>query len=198
MARSPVISLIDNNDSFTFNVYQYLLGTGAEVLVLPCDGLRPDHPELAQCDGIVISPGPGAPSQARAARAVLARYQGQKPILGICLGHQVIAEHFGARVERARRVMHGKVSNITHDGKGVYAGLPTRFLVARYHSLIATPESLPGDLQISSQCQAPDGHLEIMGLRHHRWPIEGIQFHPEAIQSEHGQTLLANFTQSCR
>ncbi|WP_078059467.1 anthranilate synthase component II [Tropicimonas marinistellae] len=195
--RKPHLVLVDNNDSFTFNVFQYLQLAGAHVTVRNCDEISPGDADFDTCDGIVISPGPGAPREATASAAILARHRGSRPILGICLGHQIIAEHFGARVVRAERVMHGKVSRITHCGAGLFRNLPQGFSVARYHSLIAEDGPLPAGLRISCHCLSPGGQLEIMGLAHDAEQIHGVQFHPEAIQTEHGLDLLGNFVALC-
>jgi anthranilate synthase/aminodeoxychorismate synthase-like glutamine amidotransferase len=184
-----VILIIDNYDSFTYNLVQYLGEFGAELKVVRNDALNVDRIEELRPDRIVISPGPGAPDQAGVSLAVIRRLGENVPILGVCLGHQAIGQAFGATVSRAKRQMHGKTSPITHDGRGAFQGLPVPFNATRYHSLAVLRETVPPDLEISAH--ADDG--EIMGLRHRRWPVEGVQFHPESILTEHGKTMLRNF-----
>jgi anthranilate synthase component 2 len=181
--------MIDNYDSFTYNLVQYLGELGEDVRTV-----RNDATDLAGIEAIapariVISPGPCTPTEAGISLAVLAHFAGRVPILGVCLGHQAIGQAFGGRIVRARRVMHGKVDRIETTGVGVFAGLPTRFDVVRYHSLAIERETLPAELEITAWTD--DG--EIMGVRHRRHPIEGVQFHPESIASEHGHALLRNF-----
>ncbi len=184
-----MIVMIDNYDSFTYNLVQYLGELGAEVSVFRNDeitvheiaALRPSH--------VVVSPGPCAPDQAGVTLEAIERLAGLVPLLGVCLGHQAIGQAFGGRVVRARQVMHGKVSRIEHDGKGVFASLPDGFIATRYHSLAVERESLPDCLEITAHAQ--DG--EIMGLRHRSLPVEGVQFHPEALLTEHGHRMLQNF-----
>ena len=185
-----MILLLDNYDSFTFNLYQALSELGAEVLVRRNDMVTVgDVEELApMLDGIVISPGPCTPSEAGISVPLVRRLAGTVPILGVCLGHQAIGEAFGGRITRAPRLMHGKVSMIAHDGAGVFAGLPNPFQATRYHSLIVERSTLPSELEITAEA---DGL--IMGLRHHTLPVEGVQFHPESILTPSGNDLLANF-----
>jgi anthranilate synthase/aminodeoxychorismate synthase-like glutamine amidotransferase len=184
-----MILLIDNYDSFTYNLYQYLAELGADVLVRRNDTISvSDVVELAP-DGIVVSPGPCTPRQAGISVPLIRELAGQIPILGVCLGHQAIAEAFGGRVIRAPRLMHGKTSSIYHDGHGVFAGLPCPFVATRYHSLIAEEASLPDRLKVSARSE--DGL--IMGLRDHSGLVEGVQFHPESILTEAGKELLRNF-----
>jgi anthranilate synthase component 2 len=185
-----MILLLDNYDSFTFNLYQALSELGAEVLVRRNDMVTVgDVEELApMLDGIVISPGPCTPSEAGISVQLVRRLAGTVPILGVCLGHQAIGEAFGGRITRAPRLMHGKVSMIAHDGAGVFAGLPNPFQATRYHSLIVERSTLPSELEITAEA---DGL--VMGLRHRTLPVEGVQFHPESILTPSGNDLLANF-----
>ncbi|MER1976782.1 aminodeoxychorismate synthase component 2 [Pseudocitrobacter faecalis] len=184
-----MILLIDNYDSFTWNLYQYFCELGAEVLVK-----RNDDITLAQIDvlnpaKIVISPGPCTPDEAGISLAVIRHYAGKTPLLGVCLGHQAIAQAFGARIVRAQKVMHGKTSPITHNGQGVFQGLNNPLTVTRYHSLLIEPATLPENFEVTARSESG----EIMGIRHRLWDLEGVQFHPESILSEQGHALLANF-----
>ena len=184
-----MILLIDNYDSFTWNLYQYFCELGAEVLVK-----RNDDITLAQIDvlnpaKIVISPGPCTPDEAGISLAVIRHYAGKTPLLGVCLGHQAIAQAFGARIVRAQKVMHGKTSPITHSGQGVFQGLNNPLTVTRYHSLLIEPATLPENFEVTARSESG----EIMGIRHRQWDLEGVQFHPESILSEQGHALLANF-----
>ena len=185
-----MILLLDNYDSFTFNLYQALSELGAEVLVRRNDMVTVDDVEglVPMLDGIVISPGPCTPGEAGISVPLVRRLAGTVPILGVCLGHQAIAEAFGGRITRAPRLMHGKVSMIAHDGAGVFAGLPNPFQATRYHSLIVERSTLPSELEITAEA---DGL--VMGLRHRTLPVEGVQFHPESILTPTGNDLLANF-----
>jgi len=186
--------MIDNYDSFTWNLVQYFGELGVEVKVLRNDAvdvagiraLRPAH--------IVISPGPCTPNEAGVSLQVLRELGGSVPILGVCLGHQAIGQAFGGTVVRAPQIMHGKTSRIRHAGAGVFAGLPDGFTATRYHSLVVALESLPDCLEVSAWSEYPDGTREaIMGLRHKTLPIQGVQFHPESILTQHGHALLRNF-----
>ena len=184
-----MILLIDNYDSFTWNLYQYFCELGAEVLVK-----RNDDITLAQIDAlnpakIVISPGPCTPDDAGISLEVIRHYAGKTPLLGVCLGHQAIAQAFGARIVRAKKVMHGKTSPITHNGQGVFQGLNNPLTVTRYHSLLIDPNTLPETFEVTARSESG----EIMGIRHRQWDLEGVQFHPESILSEQGHALLANF-----
>lgn len=185
-----MILLIDNYDSFTYNIVQYLAELGAEVVVHRNDALTLADIEQLAPAGIVISPGPGTPDDAGISLAVIERFAGQVPILGVCLGEQSIAQVFGGQVVRAPYLMHGRTSEIHHDGRGVFAELPNPFTATRYHSLVVDRESLPDCLEISAWTE--DGL--IMGLRHRHLPgVEGVQFHPESILTEAGKPLLGNF-----
>jgi len=186
--------MIDNYDSFTFNVVQYLGELGAEVKVVRNDELTVEQIEALQPERIVISPGPCTPNEAGVSVPVLRHFAGKLPILGICLGHQSIGQAFGGEVVRARQVMHGKTSLVFHQQLGVFAGLNNPLTVTRYHSLVVRRESLPDCLEITAWTQHEDSSVdEIMGLRHRQYMIEGVQFHPESILTEQGHELLANF-----
>jgi anthranilate synthase component 2 len=185
-----MILLLDNYDSFTFNLYQALSELGADVLVRRNDMVTVADVErlVPTLDGIVISPGPCTPGEAGISVPLVRRLAGTVPILGVCLGHQAIGAAFGGRIIRAPRLMHGKVSMIAHDGAGVFAGLPNPFQATRYHSLIVDRSTLPSELEITAEA---DGL--VMGLRHRTMPVEGVQFHPESILTPTGNDLLANF-----
>jgi anthranilate synthase component 2 len=189
-----MLLLIDNYDSFTYNLAQYLGELGAEVHVYRNDALTLEQIAAWQPQHLVISPGPCTPSEAGISVAAIERFAGQFPILGVCLGHQAIGQAFGGRVVRAQRVMHGKLSAVAHDGRGVFHELPSPLTVTRYHSLAIERASLPACLEISAT--AEDG--EIMGVRHRELAVEGVQFHPEAILTEHGHALLRNFLERAR
>ena len=184
-----MLLLIDNYDSFTYNLAQYLGELGADVHVYRNDALTLEQVAAWQPERIVISPGPCTPAEAGISVPLVQRFAGAIPILGVCLGHQAIGQAFGARVVRAARVMHGKLSPVSHEGDGVFSGLPSPFTVTRYHSLALERDSMPACLDITAV--ADDG--EIMGVRHREHAVEGVQFHPEAILTEHGHALLANF-----
>jgi anthranilate synthase component 2 len=184
-----MLLMIDNYDSFTWNLVQYFGELGADVHVHRNDAITLEQIEAWQPDRIVISPGPCTPREAGVSVPVIERFAGRIPILGVCLGHQAIGQAFGGRIVRAQRVMHGKLSVVTHDGRGVFAGVPSPLAVTRYHSLAIEPATLPACLEVSAT--AEDG--EIMGARHRTLAVEGVQFHPEAFLTEHGHALLANF-----
>ena len=184
-----MILVIDNYDSFTYNLVQYLGELGATLEVVRNDALDVDAVVKLAPERIVISPGPGNPDQAGVSLEVIRRLGPTTPILGVCLGHQAIGQAFGATVARARVQMHGKTSEIHHDGRGVFAGLSNPFVATRYHSLVVLPDTVPADLEATAR--AEDG--EVMGLRHRRYPVEGVQFHPESILTVEGKRLLANF-----
>ena len=195
-----MLLLIDNYDSFTFNLAQYLGELGEDVKVVRNDALDLAGIRALAPARIVISPGPGTPDDAGVSLALLQGSQGEVPILGVCLGHQAIGQAFGGRVVRAKSIMHGKTSPIHHRNEGVFAGLTNPFEATRYHSLVVERGSLPECLDVTAWTQTEDGELdEIMGLRHKSLPIEGVQFHPESILTRHGHDLLRNFlTASCR
>jgi anthranilate synthase component 2 len=184
-----MLLMIDNYDSFTWNLVQYFGELGADVHVHRNDAITLEQIEAWQPERIVISPGPCTPREAGVSVPVIERFAGRIPILGVCLGHQAIGQAFGGRIVRAQRVMHGKLSVVTHDGRGVFAGVPSPLAVTRYHSLAIEPATLPACLEVSAT--AEDG--EIMGARHRTLAVEGVQFHPEAFLTEHGHALLANF-----
>lgn len=189
-----MLLMIDNYDSFTWNVVQYLGELGAEVKVVRNDELSVAQIEALQPERIVISPGPCTPNEAGVSVPVLKYFAGKLPILGICLGHQSIGQAFGGEVVRARQVMHGKTSPVHHTGAGVFAGLNNPLTVTRYHSLVVQLSNLPECLEMTAWTQHADGSVdEVMGLRHRQYMIEGVQFHPESILSEQGHELLANF-----
>jgi anthranilate synthase component II len=185
-----MVLVIDNYDSFTYNLVQYLGELGAEVRVMRNDVVALDDIVAARPDRIVISPGPGRPEDAGVTMSVIRSLGEHIPLLGVCLGHQAIGAAFGGAVVRAAAPMHGKTSTIEHDGRGVFSGLSGPFVASRYHSLIVEDASLPPDLQVSARTKE-DG--VIMGLRHQRWPIHGVQFHPESILTGEGKTILRNF-----
>ncbi len=189
-----MLLMIDNYDSFTWNVVQYLGELQAEVRVIRNDELSVAEIRALQPERVVISPGPCTPAEAGVSVEVVRQMAGSVPILGICLGHQSIGEAFGGRTVRARSVMHGKTSLIHHDGRGVFSDLPSPFTATRYHSLVVEQESLPDCLEVSAWTVDESGQVdEIMGLRHREICVEGVQFHPESILSEHGHALLRNF-----
>jgi len=190
-----MILLIDNYDSFTFNLYQVITGLGAEVEVVRNDQVTADQVErrLAEINGVVISPGPCTPREAGVSVDLVDRLAGKKPILGVCLGHQSIGAAFGASIVRAPELRHGKTSMIRHDGLGVYAGLPNPFVATRYHSLIIDPATIPPEFTVTAT--SDDG--VVMGVRHRDKAVEGVQFHPESILTTAGDALLANFLRMC-
>ena len=189
-----MLLMIDNYDSFTYNLVQYFGELGEEVQVYRNDQITPDDIAALKPARIVLSPGPCTPSEAGVSLATLERFAGRMPILGVCLGHQSIGQAFGGRIIRAREVMHGKTSLVYHRNQGVFAGLPNPFTVVRYHSLVIERDSLPDCLEITAWTQHPDGSVdEIMGLRHRSLPLQGVQFHPESILTQHGHDLLRNF-----
>ncbi|MAD08332.1 MAG: anthranilate/aminodeoxychorismate synthase component II [Gammaproteobacteria bacterium] len=191
-----MILMIDNYDSFTYNIVQYLLELGADVVVRRNDEIDLDGIAALKPEKIVISPGPCTPNEAGISMPCIERFAGTTPILGICLGHQSIGQVFGGKVIRAKEVMHGKTSPIHHNAAGVFSNLAGPFTATRYHSLVVEQDSLPECLEVTAWTEA-DGQIdEIMGLRHRELAVEGVQFHPESILSEHGHALLQNFLQS--
>jgi anthranilate synthase/aminodeoxychorismate synthase-like glutamine amidotransferase len=184
-----MILMLDNYDSFTYNLVQYLGELGAEVAVFRNDEISIGEIEALKPSHIVISPGPCTPNEAGITLELIARLAGHVPLLGVCLGHQAIGQAFGGKVVRARQVMHGKTSRIRHDGKGVFEKIDNDFVATRYHSLVVERASLPACLEVTAQSE--DG--EIMGLRHRSQAVQGVQFHPEALLTEHGHKMLQNF-----
>ncbi|CAI8813303.1 MULTISPECIES: aminodeoxychorismate synthase component 2 [Kosakonia] len=184
-----MILLIDNYDSFTWNLYQYFCELGASVEVRRNDEIALADIAVLAPEKIVISPGPCTPDESGVSLAVIRHYAGKLPILGVCLGHQAIAQVFGATIVRAAKVMHGKTSPVTHNGTGVFCGLNNPLTVTRYHSLVIDPPTLPVCFEVTASSDSG----EIMGIRHREWDLEGVQFHPESILSEQGHQLLKNF-----
>jgi anthranilate synthase/aminodeoxychorismate synthase-like glutamine amidotransferase len=188
------VLLVDNYDSFTYNLAQYLGELGADVAVERNDAIGLDAIATRAPDAIVISPGPCTPNEAGISMDVVRRFAGEIPLLGVCLGHQCIGQVFGGRIVRAPRVMHGKTSKIFHDERGVYVGVDNPFVATRYHSLVIAPESMPEELEVTAKTWED----EIMGVRHKRMLVEGVQFHPESIMTVVGKRLLANFLERAR
>ena len=194
-----MLLMIDNYDSFTFNLVQYFQQLGADVRVVRNDAMRVEEIAALKPERIVISPGPGNPDQAGVSLAVIEQLGPQIPLLGVCLGHQAIGQVFGGHVIRAGKIMHGKVSAMRHHGRGVFTGLPDGYTATRYHSLVVDKDRLPDCLEITAWTENADGSMEeIMGLRHKTLPIEGVQFHPESVLTEHGHALLKNFLDGVR
>lgn len=186
--------MIDNYDSFVYNLYAYMLENGQEVLVRRADEVSMEEIVSLKPEGIIISPGPKRPEDAMMSKQILENWQGIVPILGVCLGHQVIGHHYGARVSHGTSPVHGKISAISHSGKGLFQDLPERFRVTRYHSLVVKEEQIPDCLQVTARTE--DGI--IMGLEHTALPVYGVQFHPEAVLTEYGHELLMNFHRICQ
>ncbi len=184
-----MLLMIDNYDSFTYNLVQYLGELGQEVKVVRNDQVSVDEIEDMAPEHLVISPGPCTPNEAGISVSAIERFAGKIPILGVCLGHQCIGQAFGGRIVHARELMHGKTSMIHHDGRGVFTGLPDPFQATRYHSLVIEPESVPDCLEVTARTESG----EIMGVRHRELPVLGLQFHPESIETRHGHQLLDNF-----
>ncbi len=191
-----MLLVIDNYDSFTYNLVQYLGELGAEVEVRRNDEVTVDDIGALRPDAIVLSPGPCAPAQAGVTVDAIRRWGREIPTLGVCLGHQAIGEAYGGRVVRAARVMHGKTSFVSHSGTHVFAGLPTPLEVMRYHSLVIEPQSLPADLEVLAR--ATDDPTELHAVRHREHPVYGVQFHPESVLTHHGKTILRNFLELAR
>ena len=189
-----MLLMIDNYDSFTYNLVHYFAELGQEVRVVRNDALSVAEVDALKADYIVLSPGPCTPNEAGICLSVLEQLAGKVPVFGVCLGHQSIGQAFGGKVVRAKTIMHGKTSMIHHKGEGAFKGLPSPFEATRYHSLVVEQDSLPDCLEITAWTQNEDGSLdEIMGLRHKTLPVEGVQFHPESILTQHGHDLLGNF-----
>ena len=188
-----MVFVLDNYDSFTYNLVQYLGELGAEVEVRRNDQVTVEEVEALQPERILLSPGPCTPQEAGISIDLIRHFAGKAPLLGVCLGHQAIGAAFGGRVVRACKLMHGKTSQVEHDGKTIFRGLSSPMIATRYHSLIVAEESLPEDLEISARTRERDGASVIMGLRHQRYPIEGVQFHPESVLTSEGKQLIRNF-----
>jgi anthranilate synthase/aminodeoxychorismate synthase-like glutamine amidotransferase len=188
-----MVFVLDNYDSFTYNLVQYLGEMGEAVEVRRNDQVSLSHIESLNPSHILVSPGPCTPHEAGISIELIRHFAGKKPVLGVCLGHQAIGAAFGGNVVRAAQVMHGKVSKIQHDGRTVFRGAPQPLTATRYHSLIVAEKGLPADLEISAETREHDGTRVIMGLRHRRYPVEGVQFHPESVLTESGRLLLKNF-----
>jgi anthranilate synthase/aminodeoxychorismate synthase-like glutamine amidotransferase len=193
-----MVFVLDNYDSFTYNLVQYLGELGAEVEVRRNDELTVEQVEALRPDRILLSPGPCTPHEAGILVPLIRHMAGKTPILGVCLGHQAIGEAFGGQVVRAQQLMHGKTSAVEHDGKGIFAGLPTPLICTRYHSLIVAEDSLPAELMVTARTASPNGGGSvdgsiIMGLRHRTLPIEGVQFHPESVLTQGGHQMIRNF-----
>src|SRR3984957_18710102 len=195
-----MVFVLDNYDSFTYNLVQYMGELGAEMVIRRNDELTPEEVEALQPERILISPGPCTPQDAGISIelikhfAELAEGGGRRvPILGVCLGHQAIGAAFGGDVVRAAKLMHGKTSEVEHDGKTIFEGIPSAMTCTRYHSLIVAEDGLPGELEVSARTAGPDGGTTIMALRHRELPIEGVQFHPESVLTTHGKKIIANF-----
>ena len=190
------VLMIDNYDSFTYNLVQYLGELGAEVEVQRNDQIGVEQILASDASHIMLSPGPGTPDQAGVTMAAIEAMAGRKPILGVCLGHQSIGQVYGGKITHADEIMHGKTSPVKHNSQGVFAGLESQFTATRYHSLVIDRASLPDCLEITAWTETAEGELdEIMGVRHREFAIEGVQFHPESILTEHGYDLLQNFIQ---
>ncbi|SIO11367.1 anthranilate synthase, component II [Sulfurivirga caldicuralii] len=194
-----MLLMIDNYDSFTYNLVQYFGELGQDVVVHRNDQITLDEIAALKPDYLVISPGPCTPNEAGISVAAIRRFAGEIPILGVCLGHQSIGQAFGARIVRAKEVMHGKTSPVYHKGVGVFKGVANPVTVTRYHSLVIDRDSLPDELEVTAWTQTPQGEFdEIMGVRHKTLPVEGVQFHPESILTEAGHKMLSNFLEQAR
>ena len=193
-----MLLVLDNYDSFTYNLVQYAGELGAEPVVYRNDALTPDQALALAPDAIVVSPGPCTPSEAGISVALIRAAAGRVPVLGVCLGHQAIGEAFGGRVVRADRLMHGKTTEVTHDGREIFEGVPTPVRVMRYHSLVVLPAGLPPVLTVTAWSSDRAAGEEIMALRHRTLPVWGVQFHPESIGTDHGKTMLRNFLELTR
>jgi anthranilate synthase/aminodeoxychorismate synthase-like glutamine amidotransferase len=188
-----MVFVLDNYDSFTYNLVQYFGELGAKVEVRRNDRVKIADIEAMQPEHIVVSPGPCTPQEAGISIELIRHFAGKVPILGVCLGHQAIGEAFGGKVVRAPHLMHGKTSAVTHDGKSIFHGLPTPMTATRYHSLIVEEKNLPSELEVSAWTTEKDGTRTIMGLRHKKFEVEGVQFHPESVLTDEGKKLVKNF-----
>jgi anthranilate synthase/aminodeoxychorismate synthase-like glutamine amidotransferase len=191
-----MVFVLDNYDSFTYNLVQYLGELGAEVEVRRNDQVSIAEIEALRPERIVISPGPCTPADAGISVELIRHFAGKVPVLGVCLGHQAIGEAFGGKVVRAKNIMHGKTSRVEHDGKTIFKGLESPMTATRYHSLIVADDHLPLELEVSAHTVERDGTQVIMGLRHRKFPVEGVQFHPESVLTDEGKKLVKNFLQS--
>lgn len=188
-----MVFVLDNYDSFTYNLVQYLGELGAEVEVRRNDQVTVEDVEALHPERILLSPGPCTPQEAGISIDLIRYFAGKVPLLGVCLGHQAIGAAFGGEVVRARHLMHGKTSQVEHDGKTIFTGLPSPMTATRYHSLVVAERLLPKDLEVSATSKERDGSSVIMGLRHRRFPVEGVQFHPESVLTQEGKQLIRNF-----
>jgi anthranilate synthase/aminodeoxychorismate synthase-like glutamine amidotransferase len=188
-----MVFVLDNYDSFTYNLVQYIGELGTEVVVRRNDQTTVADIEAMHPDRIVVSPGPCTPQEAGISIDVIRHFAGKVPLLGVCLGHQAIGAAFGGKVVRAPNLMHGKTSCVEHDGKSIFRDIPSPMTATRYHSLIVEEKSLPAELEISATCKDRDGTRVIMGLRHRKFPVEGVQFHPESVLTDQGKQLIRNF-----
>jgi anthranilate synthase/aminodeoxychorismate synthase-like glutamine amidotransferase len=191
-----MVFVLDNYDSFTYNLVQYLGELGAEVEVRRNDQVSIEEIEALRPERIVISPGPCTPTDAGISVELIRHFAGKVPVLGVCLGHQAIGEAFGGKIVRAKNIMHGKTSRVEHDGKTIFHGVPPPMTATRYHSLIVADDQLPSELEVSAHTVERDGTRVIMGLRHRKFPVEGVQFHPESVLTDEGKKLVANFLKS--
>jgi len=191
-----MIFVLDNYDSFTYNLVQYIGEMGQEVVVRRNDQITVEEIAELRPDRIVISPGPCTPHEAGISIDLVRYFAGRIPLLGVCLGHQAMGEAFGGKVIRAHNLMHGKTSQVEHDGKGVFRGIVSPLTATRYHSLVVEEASLPKELEVSASCTDRDGRRVIMGLRHREFAVEGVQFHPESVLTEHGKQMVRNFIES--
>jgi anthranilate synthase/aminodeoxychorismate synthase-like glutamine amidotransferase len=192
-----MVFVLDNYDSFTYNLVQYIGEMGHEVVVRRNDQITVEEIERLRPERIAISPGPCTPQEAGISIDVIKRFAGRVPVLGVCLGHQAIGAAFGGNVIRAANLMHGKTSSVEHDGKTIFRGIPSPMTATRYHSLVVEEKGLPAELEISATCLDRDGSRMIMGLRHRKYAVEGVQFHPESVLTAHGKQMVRNFLQTC-
>lgn len=190
-----MVFVLDNYDSFTYNLVQYIGELGGEVGVRRNDQVSVAEIQAMRPEKIVISPGPCTPREAGISIDLIRHFAGKVPLLGVCLGHQAIGEAFGGQVVRAKNLMHGKTSQVEHDGKTIFRGLQSPMTATRYHSLIVAEDSLPADLEVSAWTRDADGTRVIMGVRHRKFPVEGVQFHPESVLTAEGKKLVKNFLQ---
>ncbi len=188
-----MVFVLDNYDSFTYNLVQYLGELGADVVVRRNDQTTIPEIEAMRPDRILISPGPCTPQEAGLSIPLIRHFTGKLPVLGVCLGHQALGAAFGGKVIRAKNLMHGKTSQVEHDGKTIFAGLPSPLTATRYHSLIVSEDGLPADLEVTAHTVERDGSPTIMGLRHKKYPVEGVQFHPESVLTSEGKQMIRNF-----